>query len=308
MGCSLAGRREPRWSGTIEELRERVGVAPKTSLNFSDFRRFVLDLAKAEIDQLAAFTMQWSEKRGARGKITHVTSTFTPKDDDATDAAADEAGRHSGGRKARREGTTETIVDTASLIASTASRLSVSDASRWPADDQVDGFKTPELHAIGVALGGGHAVQRLADQYARVQAAKATGISKASISRAINSGRISAIKKDDGSFSIEPVELHRVYPPKSAVPVTETSDGTIRNGDADTRNGSDSNVLQARLDAASEQLRDKDGTIDDLRHRLDRSDEERREAQARVIGLLAGPGPTESKRGFFGRSFGRPEE
>ena len=28
---------------------------------------------------------------------------------------------------------------------------------------------TPELHAIGVALGGGHSVQRLADQYARVR-------------------------------------------------------------------------------------------------------------------------------------------
>src|SRR3546814_5641845 len=97
--------------------------------NFSDFRRLVLTPGKAEIDQLAAFTMDWSEKRGARGKITHVTLTFTPKDDDATDAAADEAGRHSSGRKARREGTTETIVDTASLIASAASRLSVSDRS-----------------------------------------------------------------------------------------------------------------------------------------------------------------------------------
>ena len=144
--------------------------------------------------------------------------------------------------------------------------------------------------------------------YTLGEAAKATGISKASISRAINSGRISAIKKDDGSFSIEPVELHRVYPPKSAAPVAETVIGTARNADADTRNGSDSNVLQARLDAAQEQLRDREGTIDDLRHRLDRSDEERREAQARVIGLLAGPGPTESKRGFFGRLFGRPDE
>ena len=144
--------------------------------------------------------------------------------------------------------------------------------------------------------------------YTLGEAAKATGISKASISRAINSGRISAIKKDDGSFSIEPVELHRVYPPKSAVPVTETVYETLRNGDADARNGSDSNVLQARLDAALEQLRDRDGTIDDLRHRLDRSDEERREAQARVIGLLTGPGATESKRGFLGRLFGRAEE
>lgn len=144
--------------------------------------------------------------------------------------------------------------------------------------------------------------------YTLGEAAKATGISKASISRAINSGRISAIKKDDGSFSIEPVELHRVYPPKSAAPVTETPSETLRNSNADTRNGSDSNVLQARLDAALEQLRDRDGTIDDLRRRLDQSDEERREAQARVIGLLAGPGPTESKRGFFGRLFGRTDE
>ena len=144
--------------------------------------------------------------------------------------------------------------------------------------------------------------------YTLGEAAKATGISKASISRAINSGRISAAKKDDGSFSIEPVELHRVYPPKSSAPVSETSSETMRNTESDTRNASDSNVLRARLDAALEQLRDRDGTIDDLRHRLDRSDEERREAQARVIGLLAGPGPTESKRGFFGRLFGRPDE
>ena len=144
--------------------------------------------------------------------------------------------------------------------------------------------------------------------YTLGEAAKATGISKASISRAINSGRISAAKKDDGSFSIEPVELHRVYPPKSAATGSGTPSETMRNTDGDTRNTSDSNVLQARLDAALEQLRDRDGTIDDLRHRLDRSDEERREAQARVIGLLAGPGPAESKRGFFGRLFGRPDE
>lgn len=144
--------------------------------------------------------------------------------------------------------------------------------------------------------------------YTLGEAAKATGISKASISRAVSSGRISATKKEDGSFSIEPVELHRIYPPKSAAPVSVTTFETPANGEGNTRNPSDSNVLQARLDAALEQLRDKEGTIGDLRQRLDRADEERREAQARVIGLLAGPGPTESKRGFFGRLFGRPDD
>lgn len=144
--------------------------------------------------------------------------------------------------------------------------------------------------------------------YTLGEAAKATGISKASISRAINSGRISAVKNEGGSFSIEPVELHRVYPPKSSATVSGTPDETVHNPKNSMGNTADSNVLQARLDAALEQLRDRDGTIGDLRQRLDRSDEERREAQARVIGLLAGPGPTESKRGFFGRLFGRPDE
>src|SRR3546814_7918495 len=60
-------------------------------------------------------------------------------------SAADEAERHSTGRRSRREGTAETIVDAASLIAVAATRMSVSDTLRWPADDRVDEFKTPEI-------------------------------------------------------------------------------------------------------------------------------------------------------------------
>ncbi len=143
--------------------------------------------------------------------------------------------------------------------------------------------------------------------YTLGEAAKVTGVSKASLSRAIGNGRISATKNDDGSFSIEPVELHRVYPPKSAVTVAETPDGTIRNPSDNPRNTNDANVLQARLEAALEQLRDRDDAIGDLRRRLDLSDEERREAQARVIGLLTGPTTSESKRSFLGRLFGRSD-
>src|SRR3546814_5744190 len=69
--------------------------------------------------------------------------------------------------------------------------------------------------------------------YTLGEAAKATGISKASISRAINSGRISAIKTERGSFSIEPVELHRVYPPKSSAPVSGVPSETVRNTGGD---------------------------------------------------------------------------
>jgi hypothetical protein len=46
-------------------------------------------------------------------------------------------------------------------------------------------------------------------------AAKATGISRATIHRAIQSGKISARRKEDGFFEIDPAELHRVYAPVS---------------------------------------------------------------------------------------------
>ncbi|WP_217847059.1 hypothetical protein [Paracoccus marcusii] len=44
------------------------------------------------------------------------------------------------------------------------------------------------------------------------QAAKATGRSKSTIGRAIKAGRLSAIRNDDETFSIDPAELFRVFP------------------------------------------------------------------------------------------------
>ena len=52
--------------------------------------------------------------------------------------------------------------------------------------------------------------------YTLGDAAKATGKSKTTLHRAIKSGRISALKAEDGSYSIEPAELHRVFPPVTA--------------------------------------------------------------------------------------------
>lgn len=48
--------------------------------------------------------------------------------------------------------------------------------------------------------------------YTLGEAAKATGKSKTTLHRAIKSGRISASKAGDGTYSIEPAELHRVFP------------------------------------------------------------------------------------------------
>src|SRR3982750_3758898 len=49
--------------------------------------------------------------------------------------------------------------------------------------------------------------------YSLKQAAEATGRTKPTILRAIQTGKISAKKTEMGEWEIEPAELHRVYPP-----------------------------------------------------------------------------------------------
>lgn len=50
-------------------------------------------------------------------------------------------------------------------------------------------------------------------KYTAGQAAKATGVATATITRALKSGRISGQKDDSGAWMIDPSELHRVFPP-----------------------------------------------------------------------------------------------
>ena len=49
------------------------------------------------------------------------------------------------------------------------------------------------------------------------QAAREPGKSKATLSKAIKTGRLSATKSETGGYAIEPVELFRVYPPVTQV-------------------------------------------------------------------------------------------
>jgi hypothetical protein len=46
-------------------------------------------------------------------------------------------------------------------------------------------------------------------------AATAAAVNKSTILRAIRSGKISATRTEQGIWSIDPAELHRVYPPRS---------------------------------------------------------------------------------------------
>jgi hypothetical protein len=54
--------------------------------------------------------------------------------------------------------------------------------------------------------------------YSLAEAAQATGLNRSTILRAIKNGRISGQRDASGAWSVEPVELHRVFPPAEATP------------------------------------------------------------------------------------------
>ena len=104
------------------------------------------------------------------------------------------------------------------------------------------------------------------------QAAKETGLSKPSISKAIKTGRLSAVKTENGEYQIDPVELFRVYPVTS-----KPKADTLQKETLGLPNG-----LQAALDAMREILRQVEGERDDLRRRLDEEAADRRASAEEV--------------------------
>lgn len=129
--------------------------------------------------------------------------------------------------------------------------------------------------------------------YTLGEAAKAVGKSKTTLHRAIKSGRISANKTDDGSYSIDPSELHRVFPP---VPPVTGAEAFLRNDTEHQSNTLETLRIQLALQE-KERQRERDllqETITDLREDRDRW---RQQATA----LLEDKRP----KGFFKRLLGR---
>jgi predicted site-specific integrase-resolvase len=57
-------------------------------------------------------------------------------------------------------------------------------------------------------------------------AAAACGVNKSTILRAIKNGKISATKDENGQWQIQPVELHRTYPPYTEARTDAPHDAT----------------------------------------------------------------------------------
>lgn len=131
------------------------------------------------------------------------------------------------------------------------------------------------------------------------EASKQTGKSKATLSRAVKNGRISAQKQEDGSFSIEPSELFRVYKrvyDETPTTARNTTNETTRNPTSTPEKDIEIATLRAELSAA----RDK---IDDLKRQADEIREDRDAWKHQANRLLASPqeGPkTSAKQKWFG--------
>lgn len=102
--------------------------------------------------------------------------------------------------------------------------------------------------------------------YSLKQAAGATGKTKTTILRAIQTGKLSATKDAMGAWQLDPAELHRVYPPI---------------GIAAMRTQQDAAELYERL------LADKDLQIARLTEELAAANEERRTTLRQLTALLS---------------------
>lgn len=139
-------------------------------------------------------------------------------------------------------------------------------------------------------------------KYTAGQAAQAAGVSTATITRAIKSGKISAVKDQAGAWQIEPVELHRVF--QIERPVTESA--TQVKSDAIPLQDSvlqiEVEVLRARLEASETLSTERAEQIQYLRAQVETEAAERRRAVAMLADLRprpAEPAPSPKRRTWW---------
>lgn len=126
--------------------------------------------------------------------------------------------------------------------------------------------------------------------YSIRQAAEAAGVSRSTIQRHLKEGRLSRSGDDK---KIDPSELARLYPdsvkasPEHGQSIVSGTPRPYPNEQPVTPQISDqSEVLRAQLEAAQAMIEDRGKTIEDLRTRLDESEQERKATQTKLTALL----------------------
>jgi len=126
------------------------------------------------------------------------------------------------------------------------------------------------------------------------QAARLTGLGKTTITRAIKAGKLSASRREDGSYEIDPSELSRVYSvhPETPETVAQSSHAAHRSTSAATPSGTpETPDVTARLAALEAEVRG----LKDLLSEVRQSRDEWKDQASRLV--LALPGPDQAKSG-----------
>lgn len=103
-----AGRDKNVERFTVDDLRARLGVPNGKLKAWIDFRRFALEMAIDEVNQLSRFEVSWRVCRKFRRRVEEIELTWEVKR--ALTPTRAELARSKVGRKARRTGAAETPV------------------------------------------------------------------------------------------------------------------------------------------------------------------------------------------------------
>jgi hypothetical protein len=105
-------------------------------------------------------------------------------------------------------------------------------------------------------------------EYSLSKAAEVTGQGKSTIHRAIKSGKLSASRHEDGSYTIDASELSRVFPLEMLEPTERHGSEPILGTHRDSEE-----VLRVKVAMLEDQLSRERDTVEDLRKRLDKADD-----------------------------------
>jgi len=172
IGALRLHRRQSAWRGDMTAMRAAFGIAPELYKDFAQLRRKVLEKAKAEIDHLAHFTVEWREIRRGR-KIVEIEFTFEPKSSPTLLAAVDDSEHSKVVRPAGHDDVAPKTAKTPALPSpSKASSSQPSESRRTNATDPALYFPTGSLMYgakpfadIALEHGGGWARDLIADAY-----------------------------------------------------------------------------------------------------------------------------------------------
>ena len=136
--------------------------------------------------------------------------------------------------------------------------------------------------------------------YTLGQAAEATGKAKSTILKSIRAGRISATKDSVDNWSIDPSELHRVYPP---LPRETRGERVKERGETGERYWETAEET-AKIRELQSKLELMTALLEQVKGERDRERQNHEDTKRQVTALLAAPKEEKSNGSWLQRLFG----